>query len=170
MSVCSVVRLNDPSGFGEFMSFRKYCRVLASVFTFVLWTALFTPAQAATENPPCSIPFKKVALCGELMWTIAPKKSEMPTEKDKAEFTLRLFQEGNKSAFQAGDTLSAKLFMPSMGHGSLPTHVEEESGSKGVRNFRVKDVYFSMPGKWEIRLDLKRGEKLLDRAVVPYSL
>ena len=158
------------------MSFKKSSVYgVLSMASFLLGILpLSLEAQAAVGATACPIEFKKAALCAELVWTVAPKKTEMPTEKDKAEFTLRVFQKAKKgTTLKPGDTLTAKLFMPSMGHGSMPTQVEEmrdEQGNVMLGSFRVKDVYFSMPGKWEIRLDLKRGEKLIDRAVSPYSL
>ncbi|MBI2394880.1 MAG: FixH family protein [Deltaproteobacteria bacterium] len=43
------------------------------------------------------------------------------------------------------------VWMPSMGHGAPndPTLVE-----KGDGNYRVEDVYFSMPGTWELTVNV----------------
>lgn len=149
----------------------------------ILWTAmvLFSVGALAADEKKvaCPIQFKKTGLCAELTWTILPKKVEMPTENDKAEFTLQVFKNPRLPVGSSGaqeplaQDLAVKLFMPSMGHGSLPTQVEAEVDEKGHKisgKFRVKDVYFSMPGKWEIRLELKKAAAVLDRAAVPYTL
>jgi hypothetical protein len=145
--------------------------VLRSVF-FVGF--LLVARSALAENTDCPILFKKTGNCGELVWSVPPKKVEMPTEKDKAEFTLRLFQKGTSAPLLTAESkLRVKLFMPSMGHGSLPTHVEaalDEKGQPIVGKYLVKDVYFSMPGKWEIRFELSSGDRILDQAAMPYSL
>lgn len=54
------------------------------------------------------------------------------------------------------------LWMPSMGHGSSPTTVEQvDTGS-----FRAKNVFFIMPGEWEIKFQIKEGNTVQDEAVV----
>ncbi len=49
------------------------------------------------------------------------------------------------------DDVSVLLWMPSMGHGSAPVKLDK----LGPAQFRVTNVYFIMPGDWEIRLSLK---------------
>lgn len=54
------------------------------------------------------------------------------------------------------------LWMPSMGHGSSPTSVEKiDTGS-----YRAKNVFFIMPGEWELKFQLKDGNTVQDETVV----
>lgn len=54
------------------------------------------------------------------------------------------------------------LWMPSMGHGSSPTVVEQvDTGS-----YRAKNVFFIMPGEWELKFQVKEGSTVQDEAVV----
>ncbi len=54
------------------------------------------------------------------------------------------------------------LWMPSMGHGSSPTTVEQvDTGS-----YRAKNVFFIMPGEWEMRFQVKDGSTVQDEALV----
>lgn len=54
------------------------------------------------------------------------------------------------------------LWMPSMGHGSSSTTVEKvDTGS-----YRAKNVFFIMPGEWELRFQVKDGNTVQDETVV----
>lgn len=54
------------------------------------------------------------------------------------------------------------LRMPSMGHGSNPTFVEQvDTGS-----YRAKNVFFVMPGEWELKFQVKDGNTVQDETVV----
>ena len=49
-----------------------------------------------------------------------------------------------------------------MGHGSTPTHTDRVD----VGTFRTNNVFFVMPGKWEIRFQINDGETVKESAVV----
>jgi hypothetical protein len=50
------------------------------------------------------------------------------------------------------------LWMPSMGHGSTPSQtVRVDEGT-----YRTSNVFFIMPGEWEIRIQLKSGGEVTD--------
>lgn len=57
--------------------------------------------------------------------------------------------------------LRAQLWMPGMNHGSTPTEVDR----LGPGLYRVREVYFIMPGAWEIRLQVWRDGELRDEGV-----
>jgi hypothetical protein len=65
-----------------------------------------------------------------------------------------------------------KLWMPSMGHGSSPVKISQALGTAGAPLdgvFNVTNVFFVMPGEWEIRVIVKDGNgNLLDQAALPY--
>jgi hypothetical protein len=47
-----------------------------------------------------------------------------------------------------------------MGHGSTPTTTTRVD----VGSYRVSNVFFTMPGEWELRLQAKNGTEVLDEA------
>lgn len=54
--------------------------------------------------------------------------------------------------------LEVELWMPDMGHGSAPTAVQrvvDDRGQVRAGVFRVSNVYFLMPGLWDVRVSLK---------------
>ncbi|MBK8203587.1 MAG: hypothetical protein IPK68_15090 [Bdellovibrionales bacterium] len=54
------------------------------------------------------------------------------------------------------------LWMSSMGHGSSSTTVEKvDTGS-----YRAKNVFFIMPGEWELKFQVKDGNTVQDETVV----
>ncbi len=58
------------------------------------------------------------------------------------------------------------LWMGSMGHGSTPTTVQRID----VGSFRTSNVFFIMPGEWQIKFQLKEGETIKDEAVVNITI
>jgi len=146
---------------------------LSSLGSFQANAAKKVPSQA-NRKIKCELTFEKLKLCGQIKWITPPKRVEMPTEKDRAEAVLSF--ENKDHTPLTGEfpyEVHVKLFMPSMGHGSLPTQVTPEVGEGGKSLpgvYRVKDLYFSMPGDWEIQVDLRKAGKRVDRAVLPYQL
>ncbi|MGE3261935.1 MAG: hypothetical protein AB7K68_09165 [Bacteriovoracia bacterium] len=65
--------------------------------------------------------------------------------------------------------LTLKLWMPDMGHGSAPTVVERMRDANGVLvtgAYRVKSIYFIMPGYWEMIFEIQEGGVVRDSAKV----
>lgn len=143
---------------------------------FILGLFVFSSFAMAEVTQDCPLFFKKSKLCGKLNWTVPPKNVELPTEKDTAEFTFELFQKTPSvklSKVQSKYEIQVQPFMPSMGHGSIPTRVIRDTKSPVETErmrFTVKNVLFSMPGDWEIRIHLKDGDRKIDQVVVPYTL
>lgn len=54
------------------------------------------------------------------------------------------------------------LWMPSMGHGSTPT----QTTRLDVGTYRTSQVYFVMPGEWDIRFQVKNGSEVVDATEV----
>ena len=50
-----------------------------------------------------------------------------------------------------------------MGHGSSPTHVEKVD----LGTYSVNNVFFVMPGEWEIRFQLIGPQQVADEIIVP---
>lgn len=112
----------------------------------------------------CALQFSQSHLCASLSWT------QGPVSPNESEFILKFWDE--QSSSESGpyidplNTLSVVLWMPSMGHGSSPVTIEKLD--TGV--YRVRRVYFIMPGEWEVRAFLKNNTTLVDQAHVTLTL
>lgn len=100
-------------------------------------------------------------LCHRLTW------ETMPTETTMGSFKLEFFQSNLDSPWRdlPGD-LSVVLWMPSMGHGSSPVQIEKVA--PGI--YHVTRVFFVMPGEWEIRVQLKNGNSVVDEIIQNISI
>lgn len=58
------------------------------------------------------------------------------------------------------------LWMPSMGHGSVPVKITQT----GQGEYIVSDVQFIMGGRWEIKFQLKESDQVLDETVISIPL
>ncbi|MGE5085806.1 MAG: FixH family protein [Bacillota bacterium] len=112
----------------------------------------------------CTLNYAQSGLCTSLSW------SQGPVSPAESEFILKFWNA--KSGSENGpyvdptNSLSVVLWMPSMGHGSSPVTIEKLE--PGI--FRVRRVYFIMPGEWEIRTFLKNGTTLIDQATITLTL
>lgn len=116
------------------------------------------PAQTVKKNDnspaalSCPLNFSAAQLCASLHWSQGPQS---PAE---SEFILKFWD--SKTSSENGpykdpsQNITAVLWMPSMGHGSSPVKIEKIE--PGV--YRVRKVYFIMPGDWEVRLSLKNAD------------
>lgn len=124
------------------------------------------------DNPKgCAFFFQKNKLCASLTWV------DMPTQEKKGEFILRFWN--SETGTEAGpyinptQTVFVKLFMPSMGHGSSPVTIQgakDQAGQPIVGTYRVSDVYFVMPGEWEIWVQLKDGTTIVEKAKIDIEI
>jgi hypothetical protein len=91
-----------------------------------------------------------------------------PTEAEYASFVFTLFNETSDGPvrFEPGRAPVVVLWMPGMGHGSSPVTVERLPDG----NYRASKVFFSMRGRWDIRIQLKEGNAVVDQAVIGLDL
>lgn len=76
-------------------------------------------------------------------------------------------------AVELKDTLQVILWMPSMGHGSAPTQIDKLLDDKGqivLGSYQVKNVFFVMPGDWEIRFVLTEASGAKETRVLNLNL
>jgi len=77
---------------------------------------------------------------------------QMPTEEDFGSFLLKIGRvnkaDGSPIPADAPGEFKILLWMPSMGHGSTPVVLERVD----VGTYRASQVFFTMPGDWEIRV------------------
>ncbi|MBI3554828.1 MAG: FixH family protein, partial [Deltaproteobacteria bacterium] len=64
--------------------------------------------------------------------------------------------------------VGVKLWMPAMGHGSSPVnvaHAVDQGGANVPGVFKATNVYFVMPGDWDVHVQLKNGSKVVEETV-----
>lgn len=127
--------------------------------------------QPLTEDQSCPLKFEKEGLCASMAWT------KLPSDEEKGEFTLRFWQ--SASGTESGPYVTpsgsvfVKLWMPGMGHGSSPVTVKSavDAGGLSVPGvFFASDVYFVMPGEWEIWVQLRQDRVVTDQAKVDVKI
>lgn len=127
--------------------------------------------QPLTENTKCPLELKAFDLCASLTWT------SFPSNDEKGTFTLRFWNRATGT--ESGPYITperdvfVKLWMPSMGHGSSPVTLKPAIDSSrtsipGV--FEASDVFFVMPGAWEIWIQLREQRTVLDQAKIDVQI
>ena len=100
----------------------------------------------------CEIYFAEDDVCLRTEW------EQKPTESTFGSMLLKFYHKDHPETFiSPTHTPFILLWMPSMGHGSSPvtmTFIEE-----GV--YRASDIFFIMPGPWDIRYQLKNGNDVV---------
>jgi len=117
-----------------------------------------TIAQESKTN--CSITFSQSGLCLTWFWEKKPTSTEMGSLVFKT-YRLNLVDQTPVEVDLVSNP-TVVLWMPSMGHGSTPTltaRVDEGT-------YRATNVFFIMPGDWEIRFQVKNGTEVIDEANV----
>jgi hypothetical protein len=113
-----------------------------------------------TYAASCELRFTTNGLCVDLVW------DKMQTDSEYGIITLKFYAKENPTVFvDPTNTPFVQLFMPSMGHGSSPTHVQKTS----VGIYQVTNVFFSMPGNWDLRVQLKEGSKVIEQVIQKFN-
>ena len=114
--------------------------------------------QPISEDVACPLAFPKFDLCGSFTW------DRKPTSSTPGSAVLRFWNRelGTPSGPYVSpvSTVFVKLWMPVMGHGSSPvtTAAKKDAGGMAILGvFDSTNVFFVMPGKWEIWVQLKSG-------------
>lgn len=112
-------------------------------------TANQAPAGKTEANAECSITFSESKLCLSWYW------ENKPTAKQAGSLIFKIYRlnEFDKTSIpvdfkQSPDVV---LWMPNMGHGSTPT----QTTPLDVGTYRASNVFFIMPGDWDIRFLVK---------------
>ncbi len=121
-----------------------------------------TPSDTASAAPvttACDLTFSRSGLCASVTFDSAPN-----SENENA-FTLKFYSQVSGTPetgpfIDPTATVSVKLWMPSMGHGSSPVTLTRSAEG----TYRATRVFFVMPGDWEIRVLLKTGTTVVDQA------
>jgi hypothetical protein len=109
-------------------------------------TQIFDPLPTNPPEPPsCDLLLSSEQLCIQYRWT------KSPTTEQMGEFEMTFT--GSASPYEKTDPQLkpfVKLWMAEHGHGSRPVAVEKIETGK----YRISKIFFSMPGKWQIRFQL----------------
>lgn len=104
----------------------------------------------------CGFVFSSENLCLKTQWT------QKPTESTYGEMILSFVDRSDPS--RPVDPVAEPvivLWMPSMGHGSSPVKIERLD----VGKFRASEIFFIMPGPWDIRYQLKNGSQIVEEKI-----
>jgi len=119
------------------------------------------PVVSSNDGGSCGLKLEKLEACVNLQWV------KQPTQEEEGELTLE-FSKLSSSAQSwnpetEGYDLNVILWMPSMGHGSSMVKIipAEKTATKAV--FRVTEVFFIMPGEWDIRIQLRKDNNVVDQ-------
>lgn len=109
-------------------------------------------------NYNCNLKWNSKNYC--LSWSWKKK----PTEEESGSMILRVYRFSELDQFIEMVDLNSNpqvvLWMPGMNHGSSPTRIEKI----GIGTFQVDEVFFIMPGQWQIKF------RLLDGAAVDETI
>jgi len=95
----------------------------------------------------CSLFFKTEISCLTLKWI------DYPTEEKAGSFTINAHPENDpRINLELNSELYVDLWMPSHGHGSSPISITKNKDG----SYLISDVYFIMPGLWQIRFSLRQ--------------
>lgn len=109
---------------------------------------------SAKPEDQCQHAFTRLQICANLRWL------KTPTSTEAAELLVTL-------PADTPGTMTALLWMPSMGHGSAPVKIENQGN--GI--YRIFKMYFIMPGDWEVRLSIKdKNGQVLDQLFLPLMI
>lgn len=154
------------------ISFTK--RLFLLPFLLLVACAKPTYVQVQNGNPSSPNQEKLAADCqprfkdngGCLIWWW----EKMPTSQDLGQLVFKIVRANRLDQTAIPVPLDVDplviLWMPSMGHGSTPTRVERiDSGS-----YRVHDVFFIMPGEWQIQFQIPNVQGQIDEVIVPVTI
>lgn len=147
-----------------------FCKILATIGLFISVSACAVPnyqtshtdlTQQAQKDGQCTLLFKTQSMCVDLAWTVSP------TDSAAGEMTLKFYGSDAVAApVEPSYAVSVVLWMPAMGHGSSPVRVEKlENGI-----YKASNIFFVMPGEWEIRVQLKDGKNVVDQVSQAISI
>jgi hypothetical protein len=147
--------------------------ILISIFFTVIFSACAQPKYATelgldsneTKNAQeqkidCSVTFSKSGLCLYWYWEKKPTSTEMGSLIFKTYKLNTLDQTPVEIDPEQSPNLI--LWMPSMGHGSSPTNVARID----VGTYRASNVFFIMPGEWELKFQIQSVSEMTDEAKV----
>jgi len=104
----------------------------------------------------CGRFFANEQICLSTQWITKPNESTL------GEMHLTFNDPDDSTRFiDPKNDVAIVLWMPSMGHGSTPVTIERTD----VGHYKASEIFFIMPGVWEIRYQLKDGDRVVDQSI-----
>lgn len=112
------------------------------------------------QDDLCSHSFTRSGYCLLWNWNLEP------TDTTYGSLELKIFYVSTENQtlvpVDPDDEVSLLLWMPSMGHGSTPTTVQRTD----TGHFLFSNIFFIMPGEWELKFQLKSGSSVTDEVII----
>jgi hypothetical protein len=112
----------------------------------------------------CELQFNNSKLCIDWTWL------KMPTESEVGAFYFKIYRkntvDGSAVLIDQNPMPQVLLWMPSMNHGSSPVTTFQAD----VGTYKAENVFFIMPGEWEIKFQIKNESHVLDEAIVRLTI
>ncbi len=109
-----------------------------------------------TLSAQCGLVFSSEDLCLQTKWI------DLPSESNFGSMELSFTDKNDAARFI--DPIHPPhiiLWMSSMGHGSSPVTIERVD----IGRYKATDIFFIMPGPWDIRYQLKRGDDVVEEQI-----
>jgi hypothetical protein len=124
---------------------------MSKLLTLVLVLTSLPLAACSSENDPETKTLAGIqSKNGVLRGSFAPEPNP-PSTGDNA---LSISLMDDQGAALAGADVGIEPWMPSMGHGSSTTPQMTELGAGA---YRATNIQFTMPGHWELRVQVEAG-------------
>lgn len=123
-----------------------------------------SPTSQEFSAASCAYKFSVSQTCLAWSW----EKRPTPTERGSLVFKIYRANvyDGSAIAVDPAFPPSVLLWMPGMGHGSTTT----STSRLDLGTFRASNVFFIMPGEWEIKFQLKNENGVQDEVTVSVTI
>lgn len=133
---------------------------ILSVMTIITGLCFSTFASAL------EIAFEKSSVLAQMSWEKGPIVGK--------ESILNLyFTDSEKKSIELLIPPKVSLWMPDMGHGSGPTSIQrvlDENGNILTGVYRVRSMYFVMPGFWDVKISIKNKLGFFEEQIVKVEI
>lgn len=119
-------------------------------------------SPSAPPAPVCELFLNQKRLCVSFNWLTQPDTQNFGS----FEFKFFAQETPDTSVSPTGGVVSVLLWMPSMGHGSSPVTLEKIKDGE----YKATQVFFIMPGSWEIHIQIKNDKTVVDEVVKKFNL
>jgi hypothetical protein len=119
-------------------------------------------------TPSGHLKFAEGSIHAHLSWLQGPDENG-----GESKLLLQWRDGATHQAAEPGLKFETALWMPSMGHGSAPTKIQPQVNEKGevlLGEYLVSNIYFIMPGEWELRVTLHLKDGSQETQIWPVSL
>lgn len=123
---------------------------------------LFSVNAFAHQHEQAPLVFAEGALEAHLSWIQGPRTP------DVSEMKIEWKSGVDKAPIEPPGPVKVVLWMPMHGHGSSPTAIEKLGQEVGV--YKVSNMYFTMGGSWEVRVNLKYSNGREETLALPVEI